>query len=731
MPSRKLALAAGLLALGLGPGLESALAEEPKPAGAAAAPATSPESAAAPGAAAGTEGPVAAAAPKAREDLTLETFAAHPQAALPSLSPDGRELAVVLRAGGKRLVVIRPALEGVATQPRAVGAVRSRPLWLRWTKDRVLLSVERFQHEMLMDATEEPVRPPTPIFNRRGQVVGYDIGPQPLRKEFPAGRVTYVYAMREDRMRDWHLGRRWEDPVPIQDDVLSWLPADPRRVLISYDPAERIRGQVARPTVMSMSISTGAVKRVVRDDEHVQRWHADWNGEVRLGEADVKGAYVLFRRDGSKVVPVPTYVSALESDVRFAAYTPDPDVIYAWGPVQGRQALLTLRLSTGKADGVFAHPEVDVTGPLIFDDAHHLVAVGYVDDVPRLQVLDEKLAREREAMERALPDLVIEPVSESGDHRLVVVRASSDVRSPRYFLFDRAKRELSEEFSEYPTLDDAQLAPMERVTVWARDGLGLPSYLTRPLTPPASGKPPAIVLVHDGPGDRAMKRFDPLVQWLARRGYAVLEPNYRGSSGYGTKFLSLGFGQWNGAMQDDLDDAAAWLAGQGIADPARIAIFGRGYGGYAALMAVARSPSKFVAAASYGAPTDLVELLEDDERDRVESDWSRSVLGLRPRDDARLREISPLFNVAKISKPVLLMHAERDQHVRSDQAEELAEALEKAGKPAQLVILQDELYEPADEANRVLLFQSLTEFLNAQLGAAAAPPAPPAEKPLG
>jgi dipeptidyl aminopeptidase/acylaminoacyl peptidase len=472
------------------------------------------------------------------------------------------------------------------------------------------------------------------------------------------------------------------------------------------------------------------LKRVVREDDHVQRWHADWNGDVRLGEADLNGTYQLYLREGSRLTAVKTYVSALESEVRFAAYTTDPDVIYAWGPVQGRQALLTLKLSTGEADGVFAHPEVDVDGPLIFDDAHHLVAVGYVDDVQRSQVLNENLAHEREAIERALPGLVIEPVSESADHRLVVVRASSDVRPPRYFLFDRTKRELSQEFSEYPALEDAELAPMERVTIWARDGLALPAYLTRPLG--KKGKVPTVVLVHDGPAQRAMRRFDPLVQWLARRGYAVLEPNYRGSSGYGTKFRSLGFGQWNGAMQDDLEDAAAWLVNEGIADPERLAIFGRGYGGYAALMAVTRNPTRFQAAASYGAPTDLVALLEDDEQDRVESDWSQSVLGLRPRDDARLREASPVVAAPKFAKPVLLMHAEHDEHVRYEQAKGLAEALQKAGKAVELVTFPDELYEPGDEANRVLLFQKLTGFLDAHLGAPAEKkPAPPAEATLG
>ncbi len=659
---------------------------------------------------------------------TLEQFAAHPIATLPSLSPDGTQMAIVFRTGDKRAVAVRGTAAEDDAPPRVLATVRSRPRWLRWSKqERVLVGIERYQTRRVLDASEGPPRPPIIRYNPFTRRTEYDIPPQPPRKELPAGRVTYVYAMRVDGHGDRHLGRKWPDPVWIQDDVLSWLPSDPRRVLISYDPIERFRAsQNARPSVQAMSVISGSLRTVVREDRRIERWLADHDGEVRLGERSTDDGSILYRREGRKLVEVPTYAAPLEAAVRFAAYSYDPNVIYAWGPVQGRQALLQLRLSNGAVDGVFAHPEVDVAGPLVFDEAQRkLVAVGYVEDAPELHVLDETLAHERELIEHALPGLVVEYVSENLDRKLVLVRASSDVTPPRYYLFDRGAKSLRHELSEYPALERTPLAPMERVTIWARDGLALPAYLTRPVG--KSGPAAAIVLVHDGPNQRAARRFDPLVQWLAHQGFVVLEPNYRGSSGYGAQLRSLGQGDWGGAMQDDLEDAAAWLVAEGLADPARIGIYGRGYGGYASLMALAREKTPFRAGASYGGPTDLVELLKDDERDRVETDWSRSLLGARKASKKELTARSPIAHVGALGHPVLLLHSERDERVRLAQAQDYEKQARTAGKAVELIVFDEELHELAQETNRVLWFQKLTSFFEKNLAAPAAP-APAAPK---
>jgi dipeptidyl aminopeptidase/acylaminoacyl peptidase len=298
---------------------------------------------------------------------------------------------------------------------------------------------------------------------------------------------------------------------------------------------------------------------------------------------------------------------------------------------------------------------------------------------------------------------------------------SSDVRPPAYYLYDRSQKTMRLELLEHPRLEDVPMRPMRPVNYFARDGLEIPAYLTRP--PGASPNAPAIVLVHDGPAERVHRRFDPLVQWLARSGFAVLEPNYRGSSGYGVALRSAGTGEWGAAMQNDLEDAAAWLVSERIADPKRIGIYGRGYGGYAALLGVLRANTPFRAAASHGGPTDLPALLEDDERGRVEPDWSLSVMGARKLRKKRLLELSPISHVTKLDRPVLLLHSEHDERVRVEQSERFAKLAEKSGKPVELVVFEGELHQLASEANRVLWFEKLTAFFEKSL---AAPPEAPA-----
>ena len=468
----------------------------------------------------------AAAAPVAPEPIGLKDFARHPYATLPALSPDGREMAVVFRVEDSRALATRKTAADDESAPRVLGALRTRPRWTTWTKNgRILVSLERFLPRTEMAASEGPVEPPTPIFDRRGRIVGWQLPRQPPRKEFPAGRLVYLVSFNAERGRSRHLGRDWKEPVPIQDDVLSWLPADPRRILIGYDEAERFASQrVARPSVEAMSVTTGGVRTLVPYNKRVQRWFADHDGEVRLGEGDRPDAStILYRREGRKLVEIPTYVSTLEANVRFAGYSYDPDLIYAWAPVHGRQALVSYRLSDASVEGVFAHERFDVTGPLVFDETQRkLVGVGFIDDVPQLHAIEESLAKERELMARAVPGLVLETVSESADKGLALVRASSDVRPPIYYLYDRTKKEMRLELVEYPRLEGLPLQPMEPVKFFARDGLEIPAYLTRPSGNPT--KAPAIVFVHDGPDQRAHRRFDPLVQWLARSGFAVLEP---------------------------------------------------------------------------------------------------------------------------------------------------------------------------------------------------------------
>jgi dipeptidyl aminopeptidase/acylaminoacyl peptidase len=234
-------------------------------------------------------------------------------------------------------------------------------------------------------------------------------------------------------------------------------------------------------------------------------------------------------------------------------------------------------------------------------------------------------------------------------------------------------------------LDPAQLAATEYTSYKARDGLEIPAFLTLPKGREARGLP-LIVMPHGGPYDvRDLLGYDPEVQFLANRGYAVLQPNFRGSSGYGTEFAAKGEGQWGRAMQDDLDDGVDWLASRGIVDPKRVCLYGSSYGGYAALWGVTRNPERYRCAASFAGVTDVARQLKYVSHQlggAERGDWQQTVRGEK---GFELDSISPLEQVKRLTRPVLLAHGDADKQVPYKQSTLYRDALVKAGRPHEFV----------------------------------------------
>ncbi|HYW17339.1 MAG TPA: alpha/beta fold hydrolase [Allosphingosinicella sp.] len=237
--------------------------------------------------------------------------------------------------------------------------------------------------------------------------------------------------------------------------------------------------------------------------------------------------------------------------------------------------------------------------------------------------------------------------------------------------------------SPYEGLSDRQLSPVKPVRYRARDGLQIRAYLTLPRGAEPKALP-LILLPHGGPFVRDSYQFDPLVQFLASRGYAVLQPNFRGSTGFGRDFVERGYGQWGGKMQDDLDDGVAWLASQGMVDPRRVCIAGLSYGGYAALWGAIRNPEIYRCAISMAGVSDVRAMLKYDGRalvaTRYSKLWRRKVEGEERRD---LAAVSPLQQAARLNVPVLIAHGERDSNVPVDQSRQMIEALKKRGARVQ------------------------------------------------
>ena len=349
------------------------------------------------------------------------------------------------------------------------------------------------------------------------------------------------------------------------------------------------------------------------------------------------------------------------------------------------------------------------------DDVKRVVTGGMK---PTIHWFDAEWSALQQAVDAALPGRV--NWLSGNKAGVVLVHSYGDVDPGRWFVLDVPSKSLRKLAASRPDLDPAQLRPMQVVSYRSPDGLTIPAYLTLPEGEARRG--PAVVLIHGGPIARDAWGFDPEVQLLASRGYAVIQPQFRGSAGFGKKFREAGYGQWGLAMQDDVTAAANWLVEQGIADPKRICVYGGSYGGYAAMWALVKTPDLFKCGISLAGVSDLAYMFKDDSdvndtpHGRL---WRRATIG-DPRARAQqFDEVSPLKNAARIRAPLLLAHGMRDGRVPVEHSEKMVDAMRKANKAYQWLPLPDEGHGIADAVNRQRFYDSLFQFLDTHIGAGA------------
>lgn len=324
----------------------------------------------------------------------------------------------------------------------------------------------------------------------------------------------------------------------------------------------------------------------------------------------------------------------------------------------------------------------DVEGSVI-DDRLDLVAFTTLGDRLEYQFTDPGLAARLQAVDRATEGKVnLQLYDLSSDRKRVLIKASGPQEPGAYLLYDSEARRLHMVATTQPWLEPDRLAPMKVLRIKTRDGLEIAAYLTTPVGA-AAGPRPMVVMPHGGPERRDSYQFDPFVQALAAKGWLVLQPNFRGSGGYGRAFAAMGHGHWGDKMQDDVEDTVAFVAAKGLADPRRLAICGASYGGYAALMGAVKRPDLYRCVVSIAGDADLVEMLKTEREDGEDSPsyqyWLAQV-GDPKADLARLQTGSPRLRAAEFTAPVLLIHGSNDAVVAPRQSIMMAEALKKAGK---------------------------------------------------
>lgn len=395
----------------------------------------------------------------------------------------------------------------------------------------------------------------------------------------------------------------------------------------------------------------------------------------------------------------------------------DANLVYGFDNSDGRTALFSIALDGTLARKlIFAHPQVDVDGLVRIGRQRRVVGVSYATDKRVTEFFDPELQRLRTALGKALPGKPsVTFVDASADEKKLLLYAGGDTDPGTYFLYDKTSRQLAEVMPARPALSKTTLAPMKPVQFPAADGTQIPGYLTLP--PGSDGKNlPAIVMPHGGPGSRDEWGFDWLVQFYAARGFAVLQPNFRGSTGYGDAwFQKNGFQSWRTAI-GDVNDGGRWLVKQGIAAPDKLAIVGWSYGGYAALQSAALDPDLFKAIVAIAPVTDL-EMLRSEAQGFTNYDIVSRFIGRGP----HVREGSPAQNASGIRAPVLLFHGDRDLNVGIGESRLMASRLKDAGKKVELVEFKGLDHQLDDSGARAQMLDKSDSFLRAALGLPAKP----------
>ena len=465
-------------------------------------------------------------------------------------------------------------------------------------------------------------------------------------------------------------------------------------------------------------------RQVVEKPRPIAREYiADGQGHVRImglqptTGTGYNGAKVVYqyRKPGvNSWLPLSTVVSDSQTGQGFDPYAVDPtlNVTYGFDVQDGRNALFKIALDGSlKRDLVFARPDVDVAGLVQIGRQHRVVGATYVTDKRQVEFFDPELRKLQTSLAKALPNQpLVRFVDASADESKLLLWTGSDVDPGGFALFDKKTRHFDGLLRSRPPLEGVTLAPVKAITFPAADGTPIPAYLTLPVGP-ARKNLPAIVMPHGGPSARDEWGFDWLAQFFAARGYAVLQPNYRGSAGYGDGwFKENGFKSWQTAI-GDVNDGGRWLIKEGIAAPSTLAIVGWSYGGYAALQSAVLDPTLFKAIVAVAPVTDL-DTLRHEHDNYMDYNLVDAFIGKGP----HVRQGSPAQNAAKITAPVLMFHGDLDQNVGIGESRLMASRLRSAGKQVELVEFKGLAHSLDDTEARTTLLDRSDLFLRATMG---------------
>jgi len=604
------------------------------------------------------------------------------------LSPGGTRLATLLLEGKRlSLVVTDLATRRTLSAPRPysdsmVGSVH-------WIDDDRLVAGLVVEEPGL----DEPVS--------RGELWG-------VNADGRGARTIFGYRAGEPQ-----TASRVRRPEPIREwaTFLANLPGDHRAFLVETRPWDEAGDRGS--SVWRIDAVTGSKERITTTPFLAATYLVDEHGAVRVAAAptpDRALRVAMLAHDGTwrDVDRIPGLAEFYPVSV-----AADDGVLYVAGRSPETFGLFAVPLAGGPPRLVAGNPLVPPSALVADRATHRVVAVEFEPDLPRWELVDpaHPLARMLAGLLAANPGSHVRLLGTSDDQRRAVVKVFSD-RDPGHLLLVEVATLVATPLGEArPWIRPEALSPMQPFHLDASDGFRLHGYYTLPRGAPGAAPPPLVVLVHGGPhGVRDTWGYDPEVQLLASRGFAVLQVNFRGSGGYGGEYQEAGYRRWGDRVVDDVLDATRWALGRGLGDPARACVVGSSFGGYAAMQAAIRAPDLFRCVAGFGGVYDLTRAGEAEQfrMSRILRGYDRIAMG---DDPEALRSVSPADHADRIRARVLLVHGAKDPIVPVEQTERMRAALERAGNPAEGWIEPHQGHALYDEAARERWYGGLLAFL--------------------
>ncbi len=498
----------------------------------------------------------------------------------------------------------------------------------------------------------------------------------------------------------------------IQASIVDDLRNDPHHVLVQHN--QRIP-QVF--DVYKINVKTGQSTRVAENPGNITGWVTDHTGSVRVATTtDGVNSSLLYRateKDAFKTVVTTDF----RTTVGPMFFTFDNKNLYAMSNRdRDKTALVILDPATGKeTKPLFEHPEVDLGGAEYSRKRKVLTTVGFETWKSQRHYFDEATKALYGKLEKQLPGMDVAVISENLAEDTFIVASYSD-RTPGVRYLYHAKTDKLVKLGDHnPRINPADMATMKPVTYTSRDGLKINGYLTLPAGREAKNLP-VIVNPHGGPWARDSWGYNPEIQFLANRGFAVFQMNFRGSTGYGRAFWEKSFKQWGKTMQDDITDGVQWLIKEGIADPKRLGIYGGSYGGYATLAGVTYTPDLYAAAVDYVGVANLFTFMKT-----IPPYWApflkmmHEMVGDPEKDKDLLTASSPVFHVDKIKTPLFVAQGANDPRVNKNESDQMVEALKKRGIEVQYMVKDNEGHGFHNEENRYDFYGAMEGFFTKHL----------------